>query len=243
MKDCIIIGSGNAFNTDARGHCSFLLDSIFLIDCGPTILLKRESLNIDFSKIKVVLITHFHGDHFAGLPFLVLYFEYILKRKEILYILGPKHIKNQYWALMNLIYPNININFTIEFVEIQNTYTFQNYQITPYPITHKEESIGYKIFDGNHSFAFSGDTILDENVYPLYDNIDVGIIELSLKENANHTSHVSLEELILNRSKIKAKKLYFNHLYDELAEEVRKINQLNPEFGTPLYDGMRICFE
>lgn len=242
MKYFIVIGSGNAFNSDKRGHCSFLLDDIILIDCGPTILLKREELQIDFSKIKIVLITHFHGDHFAGLPFLILYFQYILKRKEKLFILGPKNIKQQYFSLMELLYPNLKIDFSIDFVEIQNTYYFENYLITAFPITHKEESIGYKISDSKHSFAFSGDTILNEKVYHLFENVDIGIIELSLKTKEESSSHVSLEEMIKDRKNIKAKKLYFNHIYDDLAEEVEKINERILGFGKPLQDGMRIEF-
>lgn len=242
MKYCIVIGSGNAFNSDKRGHCSFLLDDIILIDCGPTILLKREELQIDFSKIKLVLITHFHGDHFAGLPFLILYFQYIVKRKEKLTILGPKNIKQQFFSLLELMYPNLKIDFEIDFIEKQNNYYFENYFISAFPITHKEESIGYKISDERHTFAFTGDAMLDEKVYNLLENVDIGIMELSLKTKEENSSHISLEEVIKDRKKIKVKKLYFNHIYDQLAEEVEKINEHISEFGKPLQDGMRIEF-
>lgn len=243
MKECIILGSGNAFNSDKRGHCCFLLDEIFLIDCGPTVLLKREEFNVDFSKIKMVLVTHFHGDHFSGLPFLVLYFQFILNRKEILYILGPRGIQNQYNALLNLVYPNMQINFPLEFIEIHDSYSFEEYYIKAIPMLHKEESVGYRINDSIHTFAFTGDTKWNESIITLFDDVDVAIIELSFKKKILDSSHLSLEELKQNREKIKAKRLFFNHLYDELSREVEILNTMNSGFGIPLYDGYKIYFE
>ncbi len=242
MKECIVLGSGNAFNSDARGHCCFLLDEIFLIDCGPTVLIKREEFKIDFSKIKIILITHFHGDHFAGVPFLILYFQYILKRKEKLYILGPENIKKQYDSLMDLIYPNLQIDFSLEFIEIQEDYDFEEYHIKAIPMLHKEESLGYRINDSQNSFAFTGDTKWNDNIISLFKDVDVAIIELSFKEKIENSSHLSLEELRQYRNKIQPKKLFFNHLYDELSKEVEDLTKENFNFGTPLYDGMKIHF-
>lgn len=245
MNELFILGSGNAFNINARGHTAFLLDQKILIDCGPTILLKTQEFRIDLSSLKYILITHYHGDHFAGIPFLLIYFKYILHRKEKLTIMGPEGLNIHFNKIMEVTYPNMEFDFEIEFIELnKNDEIFCNpYIIKSYPITHKEESIGYRIVDNKHSFAFTGDTILNEEVFILMDAVDIGIIELSLWDNPNQEiSHVSLQELISLRDKINVKHLFFNHITDSLAEEVKKINQNIKPIGIPLYDGMKIDF-
>lgn len=245
MKECFILGSGNAFNMDGRGHTAFLLDQKLLIDCGATTLLKIQEFRIDISHLKGILITHFHGDHFAGIPFLLIYFKYILNRREPLFLIGPKELKAKFQQLMNLNYPDIELPFPMEFQEMDKSdaISFEDYKIVSCPITHKEESIGYQIFDKNHSFAFTGDTKLNHEVIELFKHIDIGILELSLWENPNkEVAHVSLQELIEIRDQIKVRRLYFNHLTNPLYDEVMKLNEIYKNFGTPLYDGMKILF-
>ncbi len=245
MKECFILGSGNAFNIDGRGHTSFLLDHKILIDCGATTLLRIQEFQVDISPLKGILITHFHGDHFSGIPFLLIYFKYILNRTEPLFLIGPQGLKVKFQYLMEINYPDIQFPFSIEFLELNkfDSINFEGYQIKSHPITHKTESIGYQILDNKHSFAFSGDTILNNEVFELFKNIDVGILELSLWQNPHQViAHVSLEELIQFRDQIKVKQLYLNHLTNELAMEVKKLNQTYKNFGIPLFDGMKIQF-
>ncbi len=249
MKECIVLGSGNSFNINGRGHTSFLIDGEILVDCGPTILYNIEKFKIDISNLQIILITHFHGDHFLGLPFVMLYFEYIVHRKQPITIIGPKGLKKNYKKLLNLSYPGIEFSFQIPIIELKKNQTIttyvnnKHYTIKSYPITHKKESIGYRITNNNKTFAFTGDTILNEQVYHLLEDVNIGILELSLQDNPeNKISHVSLSEVLQNRDKIKAKKLYFNHITDKLSKEVKKINKKIKNFGIPLYDGMKIKF-
>ena len=245
MQEVFILGSGNAFNIDKRGHTAFLLDKKFLIDCGATTLYKIQEFNIDLTSLKYVLITHFHGDHFAGLPFVLIYLKYILHRSEPIKIVGPIGLKENYQQLMNLTYPDMEFPFLVQLQELQKQEEIflENYQIKAYPITHKTESIGYRIEDAQHSFAFTGDTILNEEVFTLMEGVDVGIVELSLWDNPdNKVMHVSLEELIRLRGKIHAKRLYFNHITDSLTKEVLKLSKNYPGFGIPLSDGTKIYF-
>ncbi len=243
MENVVVIGSGNAFNTDGRGHTCFLLDSRILIDCGATILQKVESLKIDISKVDVVLVTHFHGDHYGGIPFLLIYYKYILRRERPLFLAGPEGIEVKYKELLNLFYPEMEFPYEIKFVKISSIYTFDKYYIQALPITHKEESVGYRILDEEHSFAFTGDTILNEQVYELLYNVDIGIMELSLWNNSEKkVMHVSLEELLVSRKRIKVKKLFFNHITNAIAEKIKEISKKDPSFGIPLEDGMIIPF-
>ena len=60
----------------------------FLIDCGASSLPALKRLGIARDDIDLILITHFHGDHFAGLPFLLLDAQFT-RRTRPLVIAGP----------------------------------------------------------------------------------------------------------------------------------------------------------
>lgn len=73
-----ILGIGGFGNTGLPFN-SFLIDGHILVDAPPDILqsLKREA--VDIEDIDSVVITHYHGDHFFGLPFLL--FQYYERRE------------------------------------------------------------------------------------------------------------------------------------------------------------------
>src|SRR5260370_22017026 len=69
------VGCGDAFGSGGRLNTCFHVTGErvnFLIDCGASSLPALKRLGIARENIDLILITHFHGDHFAGLPFLLL---------------------------------------------------------------------------------------------------------------------------------------------------------------------------
>src|SRR5260370_36875041 len=68
--------------------------------------IKRSAIkpaDLDF-----VLISHLHGDHFAGLPFLMLEYMWESPRKRVLTIAGPRHLEKRTRALFHNMYPGMN---------------------------------------------------------------------------------------------------------------------------------------
>ena len=66
------VGCGDAFGSGGRFNTCFHLvgrNLNTLVDCGATSLVSMNKLAINRNEIETILITHFHADHIAGLPF------------------------------------------------------------------------------------------------------------------------------------------------------------------------------
>ena len=69
------LGSGDAFAGGGRFQaCLHLAGGAdpLLLDCGATTLVALKRADIDPSSVGFVALSHLHGDHFAGLPWLIL---------------------------------------------------------------------------------------------------------------------------------------------------------------------------
>lgn len=216
-----VIGSGNAFNLDGRAHACFLLESKLLLDCGASSPLRMRSCAVDFKKIEGVLLTHFHGDHAAGLPFLYLNLQYIEKRTDPLWILGPRGTEEISHRLLDVMYPGMELSFPLQFLEIENSpVRFLDFDIVPFPITHKTESLGYRISWNGRTMAFSGDTSYDQKLFDLVRGVDLALVELSMFENeGGSVAHVALSEL---RGELQARRIVYTHIFDALAQAAQK---------------------
>jgi ribonuclease BN (tRNA processing enzyme) len=86
------IGTGDAFGSGGRLQTCILVDAPgarFAVDFGTTSLvgLRRQAVNPN--TLDALLLTHLHGDHCGGVPFLLLDAMLGAKREAPLTILGP----------------------------------------------------------------------------------------------------------------------------------------------------------
>lgn len=240
-----ILGSGNAFHSNGRAHAAYLIESAdagcILLDCGATTLYRLQQIRFDLNQLEAILITHFHGDHFSGLPFLWIQMWVVDHRQSALKIFGPRGIKEKCKALMDICYPDFFEKCRLEFYELEESNSFEtlynhsDFGVMSFPIEHRPESLGYRLRDQNGVFAFCGDSRFDENLFRLTDGVDLAVIELSIfKQDDPPVAHVSLEEIKKNLNKINAREIVFSHIYDDLAEAAE-------EFGLKTaYDGMML---
>ena len=84
------VGSGDAFGSGGRWQTCIHLSAggqVLLVDCGATSLVALKAQGMDPSAVGAVAVTHLHGDHFGGLPFLILDGQFS-RRSEPLLIAG-----------------------------------------------------------------------------------------------------------------------------------------------------------
>src|SRR5713226_7944298 len=102
-----VLGSGDAFGSGGRLHSAYLVETpttTFLLDCGPTILQALKSGRRDTETVDFVLVSHLHGDHFGGLPFLFMEYIYERPRRRPLAVYGPFGTERRVRALFAALY-------------------------------------------------------------------------------------------------------------------------------------------
>ena len=88
-----VLGAGDAFASGGRFQAGYVIEAggaHILMEAGPTLLPGLKRAGIDPVDIDCILISHLHGDHFAGLPFLMLQYMWESPRRRILTIAGPR---------------------------------------------------------------------------------------------------------------------------------------------------------
>lgn len=92
---------------------------LFLLDCGFTVPPQFWRYCPDPEALDGIWVSHFHGDHFMGLPALLLRF-WEMSRAKPLTILGRKGIRDVTERVMDLAYPGIRkkLAYSLEFVEV-----------------------------------------------------------------------------------------------------------------------------
>jgi ribonuclease BN (tRNA processing enzyme) len=219
------IGCGDAFGSGGRYNTCFHVTGShvnFLIDCGASSLpaLKRQGVARD--AIDLILITHFHGDHFAGLPFLLLDAQFS-RRTRPLTIAGPQGIETRLEQVMEALFENSSQTrqrFDLRVVALspEETKKFGAVGVTPFPVAHGKSGgpfLAYRIEANGVVIAYTADTEWTETLIPLGHNADLLIAEAYYYERVVR-NHLSLKTLEAHLAEIQPKRLMLTHMSDDM---------------------------
>lgn len=191
--DLTFLGSGNAFGSEGRAFSSFILNDRYLFDCGPTILQQLRKARISSKQIGVAMISHFHGDHFFGLPFLALD-SWHEDRTDDLCIVGPPGIEERAEHLLQLAFPRMNerMRFRRSYIEVTDGVEAEVAGL-PYRASQVEhvpglECFAYRLSLGGKSLVFSGDARICDPLLNLVPGADVLVLECSCAGEPVHLS-------------------------------------------------------
>ncbi len=119
-----VLGCGDAFGSGGRLQTCFFVTAgrdRFLIDCGATAMVAMRRFGVDPATIDRVFLSHLHGDHFGGLPFLLLEAQHVSRRRRPLTIVGPAGTRERLLAAQEALFPGSSRTawrFPLEFVEL-----------------------------------------------------------------------------------------------------------------------------
>jgi ribonuclease BN (tRNA processing enzyme) len=223
------LGSGDAFGSGGRFNTCFLVESsagVFLIDCGASSLIALRRFSVDPNCIDTVFISHLHGDHFGGLPFLILDGQFYSRRTTPLTLVGPPGLSDRLAQLMELLFPGSSKaarKFTISIREMQpgEAARINGIEVTAYLVEH---SCGAPPFalrfacDGK-VLAYTGDTEWTENLLALGRDADLLIAEALFYER--HVKyHLNYTQLRANLHRIGAKRVILTHMGPEMLQHL-----------------------
>src|SRR5512143_413212 len=103
----VFLGTGDAFSAGGRYQAAYLVQSAgssLLLDCGPGTLGSLKRHDLPAAPIDTIILSHFHGDHFAGLPFLFLQYTYVEPRVKPLKLVGPPKVEERVMRLYEAMY-------------------------------------------------------------------------------------------------------------------------------------------
>lgn len=234
------LGSGDAFGSGGRNNTSFYIKSHtggILLDCGASTLiaLKREGLSMD--DIDLILITHLHGDHFGGLPFILCEIAAIGRRRKPLTIAGPDGIADAALRALDCFYPGVELTdqAPVKFLAYKAGQVLKvgDIDVEPFKVVHSPESKPHalRISCNDTIVAYSGDTEWTDILFEVSRDADLFICEGTTYDR-KIGNHLSIREVLNRRDLITAKKIVFTHL----AEEALKASSSVPL--TIAHDGM-----
>jgi ribonuclease BN (tRNA processing enzyme) len=223
--DVTILGSSDAFCSGGHPYATYLVETTcatFLVDCGPTVLLALKQQNVDTASIDFLVISHMHGDHFGGIPFLLLEYIYERPRTRPLQILGPRGIGDRVWLLMRALYPDVlpdTLGFALEFVELEpeRSHTVADVELYPVRVPHQEEdiSLAVRFTTGTKQLLYSGDSPWDDRFIELARGVDLFLCECTAYEApmGRHIQWTTLGPLV---PRLACKRLVLIHLGREM---------------------------
>ena len=198
------LGTGNAFAPQRDWACILVNDTI-LLDAGPSVLVNMKRLQRSPAQLRHIFISHFHGDHFFGLPFLLLDMYFVSTTEDSLTLIGPPGIEERVRQLMMLAYPDIMTRGwprPITFVEAQpgTRQSVDGLSFTAVSVHHADDYLqpfGYRLYLDDGILAYSGDTAMTPALQELMTDARVIILEAaSQDESTVHLGRRSLQALL-----------------------------------------------
>jgi ribonuclease BN (tRNA processing enzyme) len=182
-----IIGSGDAFGSGGRHNTCFHIvtgERTVLIDCGASAPVALRARNIEPNSIDAVILSHLHGDHFGGIPFLMLDGQFLSRRERPLLFAGPPGTEERINAAMEVFYPNstkTNYRFPWSVTEIPvgKPTDVLGLNVVSAEVIHSSgaPSTALRVNDGKKTLAYSGDTQWTDALLPIAAYADLFICE------------------------------------------------------------------
>ena len=223
------VGCGDAFGSGGRQNTCFHVtgNSVnCLIDCGASALPALKRYGIVRNDIDLILITHFHGDHFAGLPFFLLDAQFA-RRTRPLVIAGPEGIEAKLPQAMEVMFEHSSktqqkFELSVVALKPEETRSFGTVTVTPYPVVHGASSgpfLGYRLEVEGRVIAYTADTEWTETLVPLGRDADLFIAEAYTFEK-DVRNHLSLKALEAHLAEIAPKRLILTHMSDDMLSRL-----------------------
>lgn len=229
------VGCGDAFGSGGRFHtCLHLEDhsgsndqGSVLLDCGATSLVALKKWGIDPQAIGWVALSHLHGDHYGGIPWLLLDGRFA-ERERPLVVAGPEGTQDRVHETLQALYPaapGAKLPFEVRYEALHDRQRHElgPARITPFEVVHQSKvmpqpgliSFGLRVEYAGRVISYSGDTEWTDNLIELAAGADVFICECNSWQEPV-PGHLDYPTLLERRDQLDCRRLIITHLGSEM---------------------------
>lgn len=228
------IGTGTAAPHPARVASAHLVEAgpvRLLLDCGSGAVHRMAHLGLAWSDITHVALTHFHADHIADLPMLVMGWRWgqLPPRSEPVTVYGPpgtgaliERMAGVYgsWLLAPGFPLTVREIAADEVVHLPGGVDLQTCAVP-----HTAESVAYSISEGTRRLVYTGDTGVSDALGRWAHGCDVLLAECSLPDTMAIREHLTPRQVGALAAQAEAQRLVLTHFYSpveavDIAAEV-----------------------
>jgi ribonuclease BN (tRNA processing enzyme) len=225
--ELVFLGSGDAFGSGGRLQTCLLLRGAgrdgLLIDCGTSALIAMRRAGLEPSTMEWVVLSHLHGDHFGGLPFLILDGQFS-RRTRPLRVAGPPGVADRVRAAMEVLFPGsstVSRRFDLEFHELRDRQpaAVGPATVTPFEVAHASGAPAYAlrvVYDG-HTVVYSGDTEWTEALVEAAAGADLFVCEAYFFDK-RVKYHLDYQTLMAHRDRLGCRRLILTHMHQDMLD-------------------------
>jgi ribonuclease BN (tRNA processing enzyme) len=228
-----VAGAGDAFGDGGRLQTCLHLrprarrDAV-LVDCGATALTGLKRLGLEPGDVSVVAISHLHGDHFGGLPFLILDGQF-RRRERPLHLVGPPGLADRLARAMEVFFPGsstVSRRFELHVHELTANDPVHVdvagesdgegdegvVSVRGFTVDHEAgaPALGLRVTVAGRTVAYSGDTSWTDALVDVADGADLFVCEAYTFERA-FRYHLHLPDLLANLDRLRCGRVLLTH--------------------------------
>ena len=226
------VGSGDSFGSGGRFQTCILVDGPgcrFAVDFGASSLIALAQQGIEHNSIDAVLLTHLHGDHAAGVPFLLVDAMLGARRSRPLTIAGPPDLHARMDGIREALFPGsdgMTPKFRVDWIEMEpgRPHPVLDLVVTPEPARHTRQTnpMALRIQVGDKVVAYTGDTEWTEDVARAARDADLLIAECYFYDKPVKW-HLNYPDIVARAGRVGARRLILTHMSREMLERAAEL--------------------
>lgn len=218
-------GSGDAFGSGGRFqaclHIARDAGPPVLLDCGATALTALKRQRIEPNELAAVFVSHLHGDHFGGLPFLILDGQF-RRRTAPLVVAGPVGLRQRLAEAMEVLFPGSSTTrrkFDVEVVELQpgRPARIAGIEVSAWVVDHPSGAppLALRLDVDGRVIAYTGDTAWTDAIGAAAAGARLLIAECYYFGKAI-PYHLNHETLLAHRAELDCARVVLTHLSEDM---------------------------
>ena len=234
------VGSGDSFGSGGRFQTCILVDgdgTRFAIDFGTSSLIALNQQGIEHNSIDAILLTHLHGDHCGGVPFMLMDAMLGARRSRPLTIAGPHDTRARMAAIVEALFPGSEVmvpKFPLDYVEMEvgHTHAVGNLRVTPYAAKHTRQTnpTFLRVEVGDKVIAYTGDGEWTDEMAKMGRGADLVVAECYYYEKPVKW-HLNYPALVEHLRDFGAKRVILTHMSREMLLHAKDVPEESAHDG------------